>query len=518
MPPQYKSRSKAAMPPTPSPAAMSVKRPKAVKIEPSNTPVNNKDGVFKRPSKVLQPVVEHPALASQWPRGRPKKQKPIIIDSDSDSEGSRVDDDSSSIPEHPVLTGEFVTPPSHSALSGLDKAPRQNPTLHLSKAHRKTAKSPPLKRYKVEKPPTSKAKSAELTIKVKSSPPSTTKSNSSSGSQIPVVGVDESGLGSLIEIQEKKAKRSPSEEKDAIPAKAKAEDNANANGDDDNINNEKILHKDLVAIYGEYPVVPKVVPLEIYMPYKSKEESPDLYDNHTAYRKVISGMNKETKACILAGLAMTNEGGYMNFGHIPLSSLKACTYSSKNSNRVISFDKDKTKPIPGIMLGEVTYCSVVRGGVSEDGLHQRQISILPFFCDLQLNVRAWAGVFGMSQVIVNPEGLGLIFQSFKETSADGDLAKNINRASAHNKKEADAVDSRPVYSSRFKANIKKTTSYRVTKSYCDPIPIYDGRASEGTPFGFTKKDFANLSNWKTYPSGQDLPANSLVAVGYTANT
>jgi hypothetical protein len=50
--------------------------------------------------------------------------------------------------------------------------------------------------------------------------------------------------------------------------------------------------------------------------------------------------------------------------------------------------------------------------------------------------------------------------------------------------------------------------------------VYDGRARNGhAPFMFTDADFANLSSWPLYRKGSsDIPADSIVSVGYTLST
>jgi hypothetical protein len=52
-----------------------------------------------------------------------------------------------------------------------------------------------------------------------------------------------------------------------------------------------------------------------------------------------------------------------------------------------------------------------------------------------------------------------------------------------------------------------------------PVPIYDGRTKAGRPFVFTDKDFQDLSSFPLFKNGsQDLPVDSVVAVGYTLST
>lgn len=50
--------------------------------------------------------------------------------------------------------------------------------------------------------------------------------------------------------------------------------------------------------------------------------------------------------------------------------------------------------------------------------------------------------------------------------------------------------------------------------------MYDGRARKGhAPFMFTDTDFSNLSSWPLYRKGSsDIPADSIVSVGYTLST
>lgn len=50
--------------------------------------------------------------------------------------------------------------------------------------------------------------------------------------------------------------------------------------------------------------------------------------------------------------------------------------------------------------------------------------------------------------------------------------------------------------------------------------MYDGRARRGRPaFMFTDADFSNLSSWPLYRDGAtDIPADSIVSVGYTLST
>lgn len=51
------------------------------------------------------------------------------------------------------------------------------------------------------------------------------------------------------------------------------------------------------------------------------------------------------------------------------------------------------------------------------------------------------------------------------------------------------------------------------------VPIYDGRRRAGRAFSFTDKDFQDLSDFPLFKNGsQDLPANAVVAVGYTLST
>ena len=50
--------------------------------------------------------------------------------------------------------------------------------------------------------------------------------------------------------------------------------------------------------------------------------------------------------------------------------------------------------------------------------------------------------------------------------------------------------------------------------------MYDGRARDGhAPFSFSDADFNNLSSWPLYRKGtSDIPADSIVSVGYTLST
>jgi hypothetical protein len=58
-------------------------------------------------------------------------------------------------------------------------------------------------------------------------------------------------------------------------------------------------------------------------------------------------------------------------------------------------------------------------------------------------------------------------------------------------------------------------------SSCSPVPIYDGRCKAGDSdgFSFTESNFNNLLSLPLYKKGsRDLPANAVVAVGYTLST
>lgn len=50
------------------------------------------------------------------------------------------------------------------------------------------------------------------------------------------------------------------------------------------------------------------------------------------------------------------------------------------------------------------------------------------------------------------------------------------------------------------------------------VPIYDGRPGHGKMFDFTDAHFRDLPSWPLWRNGaQDIPVDSVAAVGYTFN-
>lgn len=120
---------------------------------------------------------------------------------------------------------------------------------------------------------------------------------------------------------------------------------------------------------------------------------------------------------LITGLAFTESGNFMNMGRVERYDL-----CMQQKGFYIS-SQDSTNPAVGIMLGSIQQCRVVNPlQVDDSGKHVRQVTLLPFLYDLQLNAKAWADVYNLNTLETEfvPDS-GIVFKSKPGTITKGTL-------------------------------------------------------------------------------------------------
>ncbi|TFK58430.1 hypothetical protein BDN72DRAFT_865940 [Pluteus cervinus] len=235
--------------------------------------------------------------------------------------------------------------------------------------------------------------------------------------------------------------------------------------------------------------------------------------------------------------------------HIP--SNKTHIALANNENAAVAL-------MPGMVISSSIICpgpAPSKGGL--EAAMNKNICIAPLSSTLQKTVSTLSDIMDTTALggPVKPHH-GLIFQTLpykkrvedtkgsKEMNSGAvDLRDKLNQAFNHNR----PLDTKTSYgttpngvpippptpstssgpamqASRFIKTVRATPGplgmeYPIYQPCQAVIPIYDGRASTGSPFNFSYQDFANLKQGKRYEGGlMDLTHEDLVVVGYTINT
>lgn len=126
----------------------------------------------------------------------------------------------------------------------------------------------------------------------------------------------------------------------------------------------------------------------------------------------------------------------------------------------------------------------------------------------------WGLVFQFHVIagMMTPMGFG--FATYGE--GKGDQWKTVGSPSSPMKAKSSVLKS---ISSPLVA-MSSGSTFSASRSFDDPVPMYDGRARRGRPaFAFTDTDFKRLSSWPLYHKGSsDIPLESVVSVGYSLST
>ncbi|PPR01000.1 hypothetical protein CVT24_000574 [Panaeolus cyanescens] len=216
--------------------------------------------------------------------------------------------------------------------------------------------------------------------------------------------------------------------------------------------------------------------------------------------------------------AMVAVGPYANLSRVKSSNI---TYSVPQY-RLVWSDGDQ-QPVVGVMLGGVVKSSIISPHLHSanppynyTSQHQRRISIVPTLTSWKSFRGFLADVFPKLQSVKLQleSGTDIVFTSHREnTKWRGDTGESkagvalFERGDSEDEEDGDADDAALAEDQRW--FFERYGSFR---EYEDGIPIYDCREFG---FLFDEEGFADL---KVLPEiGEDVPAGSIVAVGYTPN-
>ena len=188
-----------------------------------------------------------------------------------------------------------------------------------------------------------------------------------------------------------------------------------------------------------------------------------------------------------------------------------------------------------LMMGVVTECLLIDDGmVMAQQYPARKVTIVPFAQEMRRDTSLWGQLFGFRVITASVSAIGMSFLTMKQGAL---VSNNAGSAPSTPRKKSNLFKSvaspivsqgegsRAVSSYRYARNFDEKGTvrshlYLIFSDIClaHTVPIYDGRPKT-KPFTFSAEDFRQLPSWPLYKKGnRDLPADAVVAIGYTLNT
>jgi len=229
----------------------------------------------------------------------------------------------------------------------------------------------------------------------------------------------------------------------------------------------------------------------------------------TPFKDSCENMSKSEIGSFLKALMFCQSGQYINTARID----PALLYVENSRLRI----KDKKSLAICVMTGTCTESYLI--GSSEAGPRHspysiHKITVAPLEQEMRRDASVWGMLFDFHTItgMMSPAGFG--FATRGEGKGDG--WNNASAPSSPVKSRSSVLKS----VSSLLPSLTPDTSYSASRSYGDPVPVYDGRARNGKPaFMFSDADFSKLSTWPLYRKGtSEIPVDSIVSVGYTLGT
>jgi hypothetical protein len=255
------------------------------------------------------------------------------------------------------------------------------------------------------------------------------------------------------------------------------------------------------------------------------------------------------RSTLIRGLVFDRSGFFVNTSRVDPSIFRVDSRQLKIAS--------SGQAAVGIMLGLVTECCLVTECSVTANFTVHKISIAPFVQEMRRDTSLWGQLFGFVSICGPVSEDGLSFSTRAKTFGKADnmpgesLLPNIDLslkivvgssygspttpkkvrssllATVRSPMASASRDRAPNH--KYNASVpfeeKGALPERLPVSTTDiifiPVPIYDGRPTQPYPEGFlfTDQHFRDLCKFPLFGKGsRDLPADSLVAVGYTIST
>ncbi|KAF8873466.1 hypothetical protein BD779DRAFT_1790818 [Infundibulicybe gibba] len=290
---------------------------------------------------------------------------------------------------------------------------------------------------------------------------------------------------------------------------------ANNGPDEPPVMDRSLQDPDLYSIYENLPPLPFLCEIKIF-----NNAEMTIRTSLADLRKELSG---RTMDLILRGLMFNHTDCYVNLSRVAPAILTTYTAPKSSTKDLIkarlTLAARNMDNVVCITLGMVTESFVVDefigGGYSNKpfSLHKLTLSLM----------------FGFRTIVSSASPLGLSFQTRRKTSYQS--TPQSPESPIKSRFLMNVSSPKKLGGSRGEGssgNVGVPSGYPTSRRFDEKsrglvysVPVFDGRAKTKHPFTFAKSDFSKLrlGNWPLYKGGrEDLPENSLVAVGYTANT
>ncbi|TFK66985.1 hypothetical protein BDN72DRAFT_899339 [Pluteus cervinus] len=262
---------------------------------------------------------------------------------------------------------------------------------------------------------------------------------------------------------------------------------------------------------GMYDRLPHLAKLNWVVRYKQPANEPVPLAT-ISWDDVLAVADFEDVKNILLGLGFIREGRFVNTARVDPRILGQNVLDK--SVRLSFRDGTKESPIC-IMIASIAESFIVGYHVVwGKRVHGIRASFYPQ--EIRRDFTVWGEALRFRVVTGNMDEQGTLeFLGRSQGAASSSPRKsnsNHTYATTYSSLEPDVLDTTSYTS-------KAVEGFPWDRAYEDPIPIFDGVASTGNAFDFSTTAFENLKNRSLWRSGEeDIPDNSIVAVGYTLST
>ncbi|KAF8877033.1 hypothetical protein BD779DRAFT_1475393 [Infundibulicybe gibba] len=265
-----------------------------------------------------------------------------------------------------------------------------------------------------------------------------------------------------------------------------------------------LQHPKLYTIYDGLPVLNQFRDVVLF------GGRPNVTVERADFGVVIQGLPKQSVLIILCALTFTRSDFFVNTARVNPDCLGMDRHKLVIANT--------TTPAVCIMVGTVSFCELIQGSYTSGSYTCHRIGIIPFAQEMRRDSSVWGMKLGGWNNIVGPvESGGFAFHSRPKT-----YTQPVQSPQTPEKKKSKMsmmINMNSPSGSRTTTPVNGRGVYLSSRSFEDPVPIYDGRGKTTSPFKFTGKDFDRLTTMPLYRKGhEDLPNDAIVAVGYTLNT
>ncbi|KAF8872049.1 hypothetical protein BD779DRAFT_1477799 [Infundibulicybe gibba] len=265
-----------------------------------------------------------------------------------------------------------------------------------------------------------------------------------------------------------------------------------------------LQHPKLYTIYDELPILNQFRDVVLF------GGRPNVTVERADFGVVIRGLPKQSVLIILCALTFTRFDFFVNTARVNPDCL-----GMERRRLVIA---NTTTPAVCIMVGTVSFCELIQGSYSSGSYTCHRIGIIPFAQEMRRDTSVWGEKLGGWNNIVGPvESGGFAFHTRPKSYTQ--QVQSPQTPKKNQSKMSVMISMSSSSGTRTAAPMDGRGSYLSSRSFEDPVPIYDGRGKTTSPFKFTASDFDRLTAMPLYKKGrEELPTDAIVAVGYTLNT